>query len=130
MSMNNVASIVATLVTTVGVTVGGVVAVDSKYIDEEEGKLKYQDRDAAEINLSAQIAVNTATTATLIDLRIQHYQFMSNRTTSDTERAELLKLTAAAQTEMQNLSDIYRRHSASIDAQVLRRGQGSPITTL
>ncbi len=107
--MNIILQNVAAALSAVSVTVLGMASMESRYLDEAEAALQYQDRRIAEQQIAAQLAVNTATAATLIDLRIRQYQYTAESTTSPAEREAMLEQTKIAQAELRNLSTHYNR---------------------
>lgn len=105
--MNPFLQNVAGVITAVGVTAGGMVGIDSRFIDTAEANRLYESRREARAHLQAQLAINTSVAATLIDLRVRQYQYTARTTKNATERAAMIDQIKVAQNEMQKLGENY-----------------------
>ena len=116
--MNPILQNIAGALTAVGITAGGMIGIDSRFIDTSEASRLYESRREARAHLQAQLAINTSVAATLIDLRVRQYQYTARTTDNATERAAMLGQIEVAQNEMKKLGKNYEAFIA-LDAPLL-----------
>ncbi len=109
--MNVILQNVTAAVGAVGITVSGMIGIESRYLDEHEAQILYERRVLAEQRFAAQLAVNTSVAATLIDLRIRQYQYTADNTTSPAERDAMLERKKIAENELIKLGENYEKAS-------------------
>ena len=114
--MNPILQNVAAAVTAIGVTAGGMVGIDVRYIDAAEAADRFQAKHVAEAHFASQLAVNTTVAATLIDLRIQQYRYVAETSTSPAERDHAESQIKIAKAELVKLSIAYGKHLDSLSA--------------
>ena len=110
--MNPIIQNIAGALTAVGVTVGGMVGIDARYIDTNEAGRLYELRREAQAHLRAQLSVNTSVAATLIDLRVRQYQYTASTTKNPVERNAMLAQIEVAQKEMKKLGENFEAFNA------------------
>ncbi len=114
--MNVILQNVAAAVSAVGVTAAGMVGIDVRYVDTAEAAQGYQSRQVAEAHLASQLAVNTTVAATLIDLRIQQYRYIAEKSESPAEREHAKGQIDIAKVELLKLSLAYGKHLDALPA--------------
>lgn len=123
--MNPLIQNIAGVVSAVSVTVLGMVGIETRYLDEGEATALYQSSVIAERRAAAQLAVNTSVAATLIDLRIRQYQYISATTDSEAERAMMAERLENAQHELVKLG---KQFAAALEVSPFLLDQSSAIT--
>ena len=102
--MNPIVQNVAAGLTSAAVVIGGVLGLDTRYLDGAEAAQIYQSKYHAEQRHVAQLALNTSMAATLLDLRIQQYKYTADTRPDGAERDAALAQLARAQDDLQRLS--------------------------
>ncbi len=107
--MNVILQNVVAAVSGISLTVGGLIGMESRYLDEGEATSIYQSKIISQQQYIAQLAVNTSVAATLIDLRIRQYQYTAEHTESPVERDAMLGEMRIAEAELRKLGETYDR---------------------
>ncbi len=114
--MNPILQNVAAAVSAVGITAAGMAGIDMRYVDTAEASDSYQSKRMAEAHLASQLAVNTQVAATLIDLRIQQYRYIAEKSESPAERKHAEEQIEIAKAELISLSIAYSKHLDGLPA--------------